>query len=175
MRIEDCYHLGTIVKKHGLRGEVLVTFDVDEPGMYEEVEAIFLKEGESLLPYFVEDVHFSNQRVIVKFEGVDTPEQADEFKGMEMYLPLEVLPDLGEGKYYYHELIGMQVIDKEAGDIGKVLNVLDLTSQMLLQVDHKEKEVLIPLSDDIVVSVDKKLQKIDVDLPDGLLDLYLED
>jgi len=176
MRIEDCYQLGTIIRKHGLNGELLVNFDVDQPEVYGELEAIFIKEGESILPYFVEHIAISQNRIILKFEGVDTPEQADEFRAMEMYLPLEVLPELGEGKYYYHELVGMKVIDKEAGELGDVNNVLDLTNQMLLEVINKEnKEVLIPLNDHIVTSVNKENQVVTVDLPDGLLDIYLED
>jgi 16S rRNA processing protein RimM len=85
------------------------------------------------------------------------------------------LPQLEEGQYYFHELIGFDVLDETLGLIGPVQIIYDLETQDLLGVTHQGKEVLIPIQDGIILKVDKAAKKVYCQLPEGLLDIYLED
>jgi 16S rRNA processing protein RimM len=85
------------------------------------------------------------------------------------------LPELGEDQYYYHELVGFEVIDDSLGLIGEVKVIYDMETQDLLGVEHKGKEVLIPIQDQIIQKVDKAAKKVYCSLPTGLIDIYLED
>jgi 16S rRNA processing protein RimM len=114
-------------------------------------------------------------KALAKFEDLDSIEQVEMLVGSEAYLPLTELPELEEGQYYFHELIGFDVIDEVMGPIGPVQNVYDLETQDLLGVTHKGKEVLIPIQDGIITKVDKAAKKVFCQLPDGLLEIYLED
>lgn len=176
MNKEQCFQLGYVSKVHGLRGEVMVVLDVDYPEEYEDLEHIFLEQKGRLVPFFLE--HFvlqSGNKALAKFEDFDTIEQAEPLVGSGVYLPLTALPELGEDQYYYHELIGFEVEDEKNGVLGPVETIYDLETQDLLGVSHQNKEILIPIQDEIIVKVDKAAKKVFCRLPEGLLDIYLED
>lgn len=176
MNKEQCFQLGYIAKVHGLRGEVTVMLDVDYPEEYEDLKHLFLEQKGRLVPFFLE--HFVPQpgnKVLAKFEDLDRIEQVEELVGSEIYLPLSALPELDEDQYYFHELIGFEVIDETNGLLGPVETIYDLETQDLLGVKHQEKEVLIPIQDGIIQKVDKAAKKVYCQLPEGLLDIYLED
>lgn len=171
MRAEDCYQLGYISKTHGLNGEVQVFLDVDFPEDYRNLESVFVLQGKTLIPFFIAYLQPKGQKVLTKFDDIDSIDQASELVGLELYLPLNTLPKLPSGKYYYHELVGFDFFDKE-DFLGKVIGVYNMTAQNLLVVDYQQQELLVPMSDEILTSVDTKEGKIIADLPDGLLDIY---
>ncbi|WP_026951964.1 ribosome maturation factor RimM [Algoriphagus mannitolivorans] len=176
MNKDQCFQLGRLAKVHGLRGEVNVVLDVDFPEDYDGLEHLFLEQKGRLVPFFLE--HFVIQpgnRALAKFEELDTIEQVEMLVGSEVYLPLTELPELEEDQYYYHELIDFEVIDETKGLIGPVQIIYDLETQDLLGVTHQGKEVLIPIQDGIITKVDKAAKKVYCQLPEGLLDIYLED
>jgi 16S rRNA processing protein RimM len=176
MNKDQCFQIGRIAKVHGLRGEVNVVLDVDYPEDYEGLEHLFLEQKGRLVPFFLE--HFVIQpggKALAKFEELDTIESVEGLVGGEAYLPLTELPQLEEGQYYFHELVGFEVIDETLGLIGPVQIIYDLETQDLLGVTHQGKEVLIPIQDGIISKVDKAAKKVYCQLPDGLLDIYLED
>jgi 16S rRNA processing protein RimM len=176
MNKDQCFQIGRIAKVHGLRGEVNVVLDVDYPEDYEGLEHLFLDQKGRLVPFFLE--HFVIQpggRALAKFEELNTIEQVESLVGSEVFLPLTELPELEEDQYYYHELIGYEVIDEVLGLIGPVQIIYDLETQDLLGVLHQGKEVLIPIQDGIITQVDKAANKVYCRLPEGLLDIYLED
>ncbi|WKN40582.1 ribosome maturation factor RimM [Tunicatimonas pelagia] len=173
MRIDDCYQLGYISKTHGLQGEVSVVLDVDNPSDYQNLESVFvdLSKSEALIPFFVDTIDVKASRALVKFDDVDTIEQAQELVKASLYLPLTSLPELEEGKYYFHEIVGFNVIDQQQGELGVVKDVYTGGSQDLIALIYQGKEVLIPINDQLVPRVDKKEQTVHVDLPEGLLEL----
>ncbi|MBB6327052.1 16S rRNA processing protein RimM [Algoriphagus iocasae] len=176
MNKEQCFQLGYVAKVHGLRGEVVVVLDVDHPEDYEDLEHLFLEQKSRLVPFFLE--HFVLQpgnKALAKFEDYDSLDQVESLVGTEVYLPLTELPELEEDQYYFHELIGFEVFDEAKGLIGTVQIVYDLETQDLLGVTHQGKEVLIPIQDGIIQKVDKAAKKVFCQLPEGLLEIYLED
>jgi 16S rRNA processing protein RimM len=176
MNKDQCFQIGRLAKVHGLRGEVNAVLDVDYPEDYEGLEHLFLEQKGRLVPFFLE--HFVIQpggKALVKFEDLNSLEQVESLVGLEIYLPLTELPQLEEDQYYFHELIGFEVIDETLGLIGPVQIIYDLETQDLLGVTHKGKEVLIPIQDGIIRNVDKAAKKVYCQLPDGLLEIYLED
>ncbi|WP_026955124.1 ribosome maturation factor RimM [Algoriphagus vanfongensis] len=176
MNKEQCFQLGYVAKVHGLRGELVIVLDVDYPEEYEDLEHLFLDQKGRMVPFFLE--HFVLQpgnKVLAKFEELDSLEQVESLVGSEVFLPLTALPKLEEDQYYYHELVGFEVEDESRGLIGPVEVIYDLETQDLLGVKHQEKEVLIPIQDGIILKVDKAAKKVFCRLPEGLLDIYLED
>ncbi|MEQ9439713.1 MAG: ribosome maturation factor RimM [Cyclobacteriaceae bacterium] len=173
MRIDDCYQLGYVSKTHGLQGEISVMLDVDVPEAYQELESVFLELPNSgtLIPFFIDTIDIQAKRALVKFEDIDSIEQAQELIKANLYLPLDTLPELEEDQYYFHEIIGFQVVDKQLGALGTVKDVYAGSGQDLLAMEYQGQEVLIPINDEIVPRVDKPEQTVHVNLPDGLLDL----
>lgn len=174
MGFDECYQLGNVVKTHGLRGELVFFLDVDFPEQYQEMESVFVELSGKLVPFFVESFHPQGDRAIVALEEIESIEDAKPLVGKNLYLPLDRLPDLPEGKYYFHQLVGFEVYDREQL-IGTVKEIYELPTYHLLNVDHQGVEVLVPAEDGIIQSVNIKEQVIKAELPDGLLDVYLED
>ena len=173
MRVDDCYQLGYVTKTHGLKGEIQIFLDVDFPEEYLELESMFVLKEQALIPFFLESIQINLNKAIVKLEDIDTIEVASELVSSEIYLPINRLPDLDDSQFYFHEIIGYTLYDKNI-IIGKVKNVYAISQQNLIEVDCNGTEVLVPLTDHVVQSVDKKKKKVLTSLPDGLLDVYLD-
>jgi 16S rRNA processing protein RimM len=179
MTIDDCFVLGYLTKAHGLAGELQALFDVDDLSQYENLDTLWVERFGSLIPYKVEYVlplmHKRN-RVIVKLAGIDHIDQAETLAKSKLYLPLSMLPPLeGENAFYYHEVIGFQIIDEEKGALGNVDTIYDLESNALISMMYQGKEVLIPIQDAFILRVDRNQRCLHVRLPEGLLEVYLED
>ena len=84
-----------------------------------------------------------------------------------------MLPPLKGNRFYYHEVIGFTMLDEVHGDIGIVESVNDSASQDLFEIKKGDKELLVPVSDDIITKVDRENRAIHVKTPEGLVDLYL--
>ena len=174
MQKEDCFYLGKIVKKYSFKGELLVKLDTDDPSIYTKMESVFIDKNKSLIPFFIERSSLHKSTLLrVKFEDIDSEEDADKLLKSELYLPLEFLPQLTGNKFYYHEIVGFEAEDLSFGLVGIVKGVNDTTNQAILEIDRKGSEILIPLIDDFIKSVDRKEKKIILEVPEGLIDIYL--
>lgn len=171
MKQDDCYQLGEVIKTHGLKGEVSILLDVDFPNEYQNLESVFLLQNGKLVPFFIESIQINANKAIVKFEDINTLEDASVLVKSGIFLPLSLLPELPNNGYYFHELIDCEVFENNAM-IGHVKEVIDLNGNQLLSVVQNGKEVLIPMKEEILKKVDTKSRRIDVELPEGLLDLY---
>jgi len=174
MRKKDCFYLGKIAKKFSFKGEVLIYLDTDEPELYENMESVFVEFNKDLIPFFIENsaLH-KNDFLRVKFEDIDSEEDADKMIGAEIYLPLNMLPKLDGNKFYFHEVIGFEVEDQRLGFIGEIVSINDTTAQPLFEILFDGKEILIPMIDDFIVEVNRNEKKIILNTPEGLVDLYL--
>ena len=174
MRKEDCFYLGKIVSKYSFKGEVLVKLDADDPELYENMESVFVSMRNNLIPFFIDKCRLHKSSLLrIDFEEVKTEEAADAIMGSELYLPLSFLPELKGNKFYFHEIIGFHIHDQVHGDIGTITGVNDTTSQALFEVEKGEKQLLIPITDEIITKVDREKKMIFVSTPEGLVDLYL--
>lgn len=171
---EDCFYVGKIVKKYSFKGELLVKLDSDDPEIYEDMDSVFVELRNNLVPFFIESSQLHKSELLrIKFEDVDTEQDADALIKCDLYLPLEFLPKLDDDKFYFHEIIGFTVEDVNFGTVGIVKSVNDTTSQALFEIDRDGIEILIPMNDAFIKKVDKENQLIVVDTPEGLIDLYL--
>lgn len=173
MRKEDCFFLGKIVSKYSYKGEVLAKLDTDDPQDYEQLESVLLEQGGALIPFFIREAQLHKSSLLrLDFEEVDDEETADAILGAELYLPLAALPPLEGNRFYYHEVIGFELVDQEAGSLGTIQAINDQSSQALFVAEKEGKEMLLPINDDILLSVDRDKQQIHVRCPEGLVDLY---
>lgn len=174
MQKSECFSLGKITKTHALKGEVIIFLDVDEPSYYADLEAIFLDIKGQLVPYVIENLQMKGRKSILKLEETNSIDEAELIVNAEVFLPLTALPKLKKNQFYYHDVIGYLVVDAVQGEeIGLLKAIYESTGQDLFAVDDKEgKEILIPIADDFLQGVSHEDKKIEVRLPDGLLDIY---
>lgn len=173
--MKDFFYLGLITKPFGYKGQAFIYLDTDQPEKYSELDSVFLYLDGEMLPYMIEEIQLrgSNQAV-VKFKDVD----GDEIKSLlktELYLPVSALPPLTGNKFYYHEVIGFSVIDSNKGNIGKIVDFIDVIQQPIMQIDYNGTEVLIPAIDHIFNTIDRIKKEIHITAPDGLIEVYLDE
>jgi 16S rRNA processing protein RimM len=174
MQKSECFYLGKIVSKYSFKGEVLVKLDTDEPEIYENMESVFVSLGNTLVPFFIEKCTLHKSSLLrIHFENVENEAEADNIMGAALYLPLKFLPKLTGNKFYYHEVIGFILNDAIHGNIGTINGVNDITAQALFEAEKDGKQLLLPITDDIVKKVDRKNKTIHVIAPEGLVELYL--
>ena len=175
MQKEECFYLGKIVSKYSFKGEVLVKLDTDDPELYKDMESVFVSLGNNLVPFFIDRCRLHKSDLLrIDFEEVKSESDADRIMGSELYLPLTMLPKLTGDKFYFHEIIGFTVVDRVHGDIGIIQSVNDTTAQALFEVQKEDKQLLIPITDEIITKVDRENSTIHVSTPEGLVALYLD-
>ncbi|MAC95669.1 MAG: 16S rRNA processing protein RimM [Flavobacteriales bacterium] len=178
MKVDDCFYLGYISKAIGNKGELAFKLDVDSPSSYEGLDAVFIqmqRQDKQLVPFFIEESKIQNNQLLrCKIEGVDNQADAKSLIGKSLFLPIEALPKLEGNQFYFHEIIGFEVIDQERGSIGKVDKVLEFSTSNLLSIPHANTEILIPINDETIVEVNRDQRTLKVKTTEGLIDLYLE-
>ena len=148
--------------------------DTDDPQIYESMESVFVSLGNNLIPFFIKRCRLHKSDLLrIDFEEVKSESDADRIMGSALYLPLTQLPKLTGNKFYYHEVIGFEMIDEVHGAIGVIQSVNDSTAQALFEVQKEDKQLLIPITDAIIKVVDREKKVIQVSTPEGLVDLYL--
>lgn len=176
MNKADCFNLGYVAKLHGFKGEVSLFFDVTNPSDYQSLDAVYIDINDNLTPFFVESLKLKQKGFAqVKFEGVDSENDAKVIHRKNLYLPLTILPPLSGTNFYDHEVIGWEVIDTAYGSVGKLLEVIDNNINPLLQIEKDGKEVLVPFIENLVQKVDRENKQLTITAPEGLIEMYLND
>ena len=174
MRKEDCFYLGKIVRKHSFKGEVVIKLDTDEPELYQEMESVYVDFGNNLVPFFIEKSSlYKGNQLRVRFEDVNSEADADAILKSDIYLPLTLLPKLSGDQFYFHEIIGFKVVDRNFGEVGIIVKINETAAQPLFEIDREGTVILIPMVDEFIKKVDRENKKIEVQTPDGLIELYL--
>lgn len=173
MTKDDCFYLGRVAKTHGIKGEITIKLDVDDPSAYHDMKYFLLEINKVLTPFFVEKIVNSGDKFFVTIQDIRTVEAASALTGKEVFLPLEMLPKLSGKQFYYHEIKGFTLIDAEKGELGPIAEVIEYPTQAIIQVIKDGKEILIPILDQVIQKVDRKAKKLYVKAPEGLIDMYL--
>ena len=169
---EDVFKIGQFAKPHGVKGEISLVTDYDLFDDSEDDYIVCDMDG-ILVPFFIEDYRYKSDTVVLlKLENVNDEIAAREFSNRMVYYPLnkveqEVLTD----DMSWNGLIGFEVVDKQHGLLGKVTDVDDSTINVLLKISSSGNDLLLPAAKDLILSVDVKNRRLDVSIPDGLLDI----
>ncbi|MBE6301330.1 MAG: 16S rRNA processing protein RimM [Parabacteroides distasonis] len=169
---EDVFKIGQFAKPHGIKGEIaLVTNsdvfdDSEDPYVICEMDGIFV-------PFFIEEYRYKSDSVIlVKLVNVDDEKTAREFSNREVYYSLDEVDEEDlVGEMTWDSFIGYRVEDETIGEIGEIVNVDESTMNVLLQIDYKGEELLLPAAEELILSADHENRKLVVSVPEGLLDL----
>lgn len=164
--------IAEILKPRGLRGELLARSQTDIPGRLENLQhaQVHLKNDEDVAVEVAEAWQHKDDWVL-KFAGIDSIEQAEQFKGAELWVPETERAELPAGEFYQSDLVGLSVVNAVDGrTLGVVYDVQHYGGPPLLSLLVEGKEVLIPFVPEIC-EVDLSNQVIKVALPEGLLEL----
>lgn len=164
--------VGVIVRPHGNKGAVVVQVETDfgaerfQPGV-----RLWWRHDETPAEAAIVESREHDGRWIVRFEGVSSIDEAEALRGRELRIPGDALQPLGEGRFYVHDLVGCAVRTADGSEVGHVDRVDRLTGTPILVVTGRAGEVLVPLAAPICRRIDVAAKVIEIDPPEGLIEL----
>jgi 16S rRNA processing protein RimM len=153
----DLVAIGRVVKPQGRRGEVVVQPLSDRPDRFPALRAAFVPAAGGGARRIAVTASWPHKgRWVLKLDGVDTIDQAEQYRGVEIRIGEEDLAPLPEGSYYHHQLRDLRVEDGAGRPLGVVADLLETGAGTVLVVRGPNGELLIPLVEDYVRSVDER-------------------
>ncbi|RZK65831.1 MAG: 16S rRNA processing protein RimM [Pedobacter sp.] len=173
MKIEEAFYIGYITKTKGLKGEVQLYFEYDEPSLL-DMDVIFAEVSGKMVPYFVSSYKLhTNSTGNFYFDDIDHIDKAQLLVKKKIYLPLDKMPDRSDDEFHYNDLKGFIVSDETHGELGEIIEVNEYPQQFVATVLYQNKEIMFPLNEDMIIEIDEDEETLLVVLPDGLLDIYI--
>ena len=171
IRPEEVYCIGKFTRTHGVQGEMAFSFTDD---VFDRVDCPYLvcsMDG-ILVPFFIEEYRFKSDNVaLIKFERIDTSEDAAVFTNKEVYFPKSYAEQAEDGEYSWQYFIGFEAEDVVHGYLGCLVDVDESTMNTLFVVECQGgTELFIPAQEVFVDSIDHDKRIIKFNLPDGLLE-----
>jgi 16S rRNA processing protein RimM len=167
--------VGRVVKAHGITGEVVVEVRTDDPDTRFAPGAVLRGRAKSgpERDYVVDSARAHGERLLVRLDGVADRDSAESLRGTLFVVDSEKLPPIDDpDEFYDHQLEGLRVVTTEGRLVGNVAEVLHTAAGELLSVTSETgAEVLVPFVSAIVTSVSLQDQTIEIDPPEGLLEL----
>lgn len=174
MKFPDHFKVATIGKTKGLKGEMQLY--VDFAGLEDiQFKALFIDIAGKLVPYFVASYKPAIKNTAYLYlEDVDTIEKASALLKKDIYLPNKLMPVKDEEDFTLFDLEGFLAVDIDEGELGIITAVHEYPQQIIAACDYDGTEILFPLNESTIKGIDVARNEVTVDLPEGLLDIYLE-
>ena len=165
------YNIGKVIKSVGLDGWLNISLESWDIDVLENQKVVFFKVRGNFVPYFIEDIQDAEE-IKIKFEEVNSPEDAQQLNGSSIYLN-EIQVE-GNGPKSFEDFSSMQgyKMYNNAYYIGELISIEEYPMQVMARVSHEGAEHLIPLNDTFLKSIDEAHESIYLELPDGLLNLF---
>lgn len=168
--MEEFLKVGIVSSTHGVRGEVKVFPTTDDVTRFKKLKKVYMDFRDGRKRMEIESVKFFKQFAILKFKGVDTLNEVENWRGVELYVERKDGVPLKENEYYIADLIGLTVFTEDGAVFGTLKDVMETGANDVYIVDTKTNgEVLIPAIRECIRDVDLEGQKMVVHLLEGLL------
>lgn len=161
--------IGKFRRPHGIRGEIRMTVLTDFPELIAPGQVIYA--GERYRAYTVREIRWHGGDMLVSLKELPDRTAVEIFRNVMVYMKSEDMPELPEGEYFVHQLVGMEVITDEGEKLGKLKEILITGANDVYLVESPEgKELLLPAIEDVVLNIDQDKAQILVHIIPGLLD-----
>ena len=162
--------VGQIVNTFGIKGMVKVMPFTDDIRRFDKLDKEYIEKNKTKKEYKIEEVKYHKNMVLIKFEGIDKIEQAEELRNSYLTVSRDSVEELEEGRYYIVDLLGLDVYTDEQVLLGTLDDIFNTGSNDIYVVKNKEgKQILLPAIEDVIKQVDLENKKIIVHLLPGLV------
>ncbi|MBS1637251.1 MAG: 16S rRNA processing protein RimM [Bacteroidetes bacterium] len=162
--------VGYISKTHGLKGHCILKIQDDIFLDEENLNAVFVDLNGASAPYFVEEITWNNTAYILKLESIDSIDLAKKLVGKSCSVETRFIEeDANPDKQF----IGFTVIDEAYGELGPIEEIVENSANVLIRLTYRNKEVLLPFVDELILEIDESAKIIKYKAPEGLIDMFL--
>ena len=168
------FKAGKLVAVHGLKGELILKHELGKKTTLKDLKAIFIEDRrDSFLPWFIETAKArSASEILLKLETINTREAAVKLSQKEVWLT-EADFKKYSAKSAPANLLGYTIINNKER-LSEILEVIEQPHQLLCRIELNNNDVLIPINESFLKKIDHKKREVIVELPEGLIDIYLE-
>ncbi len=160
--MQELLQVGTIIKTHGIRGEVKVYPLTDDVNRFKSLKEVILEPDKDNITLEIEGVKFFKNLVIIKFKNYNNINDIEIHVKKGIYVTRDNAVELEDDEYFVADLIGLKVVTDEDEDFGMVKDVLHTGANDVYVIDHEGKEVLVPAIRECIldISIEDNLMKI---------------
>jgi len=170
MDLSDMLRVGIVINTHGIRGEVKLWPTTDDVNRFHKGLVLYLDAKEGAKQVTVSSVKYFKNLVILKFEGIDSINDIERYKGCDLYVSREDAIPLAEGEYYVCDLVGCDVVEEDGTRVGTLTDVMTTgANDVYVVTTDAKKEVLLPVIPDCIKKVDIAEKTVTVYLMPGLM------
>ena len=165
--------VGKIVNTHSLKGEVKVISSTDfEEERFKKGSKLLITRGNQLIREVVVQSYRNHKNfLLVKFEGIDSVEEAEKLKNLQIKIDSDEVGELEENEFYFHQIIGCEVFDENDKNLGEIIDILTPGANDVWVIKGENgKEILIPYIEDVVKKIDITSKKVIIEVMEGLID-----
>ena len=165
--------VGKIVNTHSLKGEVKVISSTDfEEERFKKGSKLLITRGNQLIREVVVQSYRNHKTfLLVKFEGIDSVEEAEKLKNLQIKIDSDEVGELEENEFYFHQIIGCEVFDENDKNLGEIIDILTPGANDVWVIKGENgKEILIPYIEDVVKKIDITSKKVNIEVMEGLID-----
>lgn len=160
--------IGQLGKPHGIRGEVSMTVFTDFPERIRAGKTLYV--GEDRRPMLVRQARPTDAKILLAFDGVETRTQAEELRNLIVSVPRADIPPLPEGEYYYHELLGLEVLSEDGHPLGSLEEILPTGANDVYLIRLMDgRELLLPVIPGVLLGVDMPKRQMRVQVMPGAM------
>jgi len=160
--------VGFLRRPHGVHGEIIMDLHTDFPERLKPGRKLLVSEEYTLM--VVDGIREHQKGVIIKFNGIDTPEEAGKLRNTWVYIKASDAPPLPKGQIYQYELIGFQVVDDNDNPLGELVEIIETGANNVYVVrDASGKEILLPAIPSVILELDTDRRLMRVHLLEGLI------
>ena len=165
--------VGKIVNTHSLKGEVKVISSTDfEEERFKKGSKLLITRGNQLIREVVVQSYRNHKNfLLVKFEGIDSVEEAEKLNNLQIKINSDEVGELEENEFYFHQIIGCEVFDENDKNLGEIIDILTPGANDVWVIKGENgREILIPYIEDVVKKIDITSKKVNIEVMEGLID-----
>ncbi len=162
--------IGKFRRPHGIRGEIVMTVLTDFPDLVKPGQRIFA--GEQHQPYVISSIRWHGADMLISLVELPDRTAVEIFRNIMVYMKADDVPELPEGDFYIHQLVGMEVITDQGLTLGRLKEIIVTGANDVYLIEPAEgKNILIPAIDQVVLEINQEERKVLVHIIPGLLDI----
>ena len=158
--------VGTVVRPHGLRGELLINSLTDFPEHLASVDVVYL--GDAAEPHPLARVRSQRGKFIIQLADCPDRDAAEKYRGQVVQISAEVAAPLPPGMYYHHQVIGLAAFSDLGEHLGELVEVLETGANDVYVIRGEQGELLLPVIPSVIRGIDIDARRLTVHLLDGL-------